>query len=126
MKKFASALLLSTALVCPASAGNVDDLAGYSTHGSVLTGQVKKVEQVTPLLCPRREDVDVSLGVMRNGVGSVSTQDVWLTVPGTWQQVLSEDALTKGVIVEITYDTRRFTVCGQEKLATRVRRLGLD
>jgi hypothetical protein len=73
--------------------------------------------------------VDISLGVMRNGVGSVSTQDVWLTLgdvnfPGTPQlRTMLENAMHDGRIIEIQYWTRRIAVCAPSKIIIGVHRV---
>lgn len=94
---------------------------GHSSSDNTIIGQVKKVKRITPIICDNRVDIDVSLGVMRNGVGSMSTQDMWLTVsnPGTLD-VLNYAAAT-GVPVEITYDTARMNICWNEDELTGVK-----
>ena len=42
---------------------------GYEQRGNEVSGQVKRVIQVTPLICPARTLVDLSLGIVRGGVG---------------------------------------------------------
>lgn len=42
---------------------------GLLLWGLSGTAQVKKVEHDTPLICPDQVNVDLSLGVMQNGVG---------------------------------------------------------
>lgn len=93
---------------------------GYKSRGNELTGQVKKITHETPLLCPNRWDVDISLGVMRNGVGSVSTEDIWLTLDDSSLVEPFTKAMQDGAIVRVHYDTYRFTLCQARGNATKV------
>lgn len=93
---------------------------GYNSRNNELIGQVKKVKHRTPILCPERVDVDISLGVLRNGVGSMSSQDIWMKVDDpAFVKVLS-DASEKGSLVKVKYDERRITICSPEDLVTSV------
>lgn len=93
---------------------------GFSSKQNELTGQVKKVKHQTPMLCPERVDVDVSLGVLRNGVGSMSTEDLWLTVDNPNDIEILTKAAETGQIVKVSYDVRRVTFCPNEDLVTHV------
>jgi hypothetical protein len=93
---------------------------GYSARENELTGQVKRVVHQTPILCSERSDLDISLGVMRNGVGSVSTQDVYLTVLNPNDVVLLNKAASEGSLVTIKYDIKRFTWCWENYIVTHV------
>lgn len=84
---------------------------GYSSADNELTGQVKKIAHRTPLLCFDRFDADISLGIMRNGVGSMSTQDMWMTVPDAKNVDLLKSAADSGKLVKIRYDVYRLTFC---------------
>lgn len=84
---------------------------GRSSVDNELTGQVKRVKKVTPIICGDYTEVDVSLGVMRNGVGSMSTEDVWLLVENADQVKLLEKAAADGAIVKVTYDVQRLVLC---------------
>jgi hypothetical protein len=92
---------------------------GYSSTNNELVGQVKKVVHQTPLICPNRVDADVSLGVMRNGVGSMSTQDVWLTIDDSSLIPILMKAAETGQPVKITYDEKRVTFCKNDHLVTK-------
>ena len=86
---------------------------GNSSTGNESVGQVKKVVNKTPIICPDYVEVDLSLGVMRNGVGSLSKEDVVLAVdPGDKATV---DAMKKaaedGSIVKLGYDVHRISPC---------------
>lgn len=93
---------------------------GYSATDNQLTGQIKRVASVTPILCGDRIDVDVSMGVMRNGMGSMSNQDIWLTVADPSLLDTLRRASVSGSIVTITYDTARFNVCWNNEELTGV------
>ncbi len=93
---------------------------GYSSMQSEMMGQVKKVANRTPLICNNRVDADISLGVMRNGVGSMSSQDVWITVPEKSDQILLKKAAESGELVKITYDIARVTFCWEDHIVTHV------
>lgn len=80
---------------------------GHSSAGNELVGQVKRVQHVTPWLCPDYAHVDISLGTMRGGVGSMSTQDIWLWVKNPADIKILEDAAKDGKIVKVNYDVAR-------------------
>lgn len=81
---------------------------GHSSSGNELTGQVKRVQHNTPFFCGDWVHADVSLGTMRNGVGSMSTQDLWLWVMNPEDVVVLERAARDGLIVKINYDVARY------------------
>jgi len=84
---------------------------GYSSKNNELTGQVKYVEHVTPMFCEDRIEASISLGVMRKGVGSMSTHDAVVYVPSdTAVQVLTT-AAESGQLVKVVYDEQRFSLC---------------
>ncbi len=80
---------------------------GHSSKNNELVGQVKRVLHETPLKCENWVHADISLGTMRNGVGSMSVQDIWLWVPNSEDVPLLEKAQREGLIVRITYDIAR-------------------
>jgi hypothetical protein len=84
---------------------------GLESTQNELIGQVKKVKNQTPLLCDARMDVDVSLGVMRNGIGSMSVQDIWLTALNETDKITLKKAGESGEMVKITYDVKRLAIC---------------
>lgn len=94
---------------------------GYTAKDNELTGQVKKVTNQTPLICPDRVDADISMGVMRNGVGSMSAQDIWFSVPGKEDQAALRKAAESGEIVTVTYDVARVTFCMNDHIVTSVK-----
>lgn len=93
---------------------------GYKSRNNELVGQAKKVVNQTPLICPDRSDADISLGVMRNGVGSMSTQDVWLTIANETDRTLLTEAAAKGLLVKVSYNVARVTFCSEDHIVTRV------
>jgi hypothetical protein len=93
---------------------------GYSSVKNEMIGQVKKVVSNTPIICPNYTSVDVSLGVMRNGVGSMSTQDVWLTVVREEDVTILKQAAESGKLVKINYDELRFAFCIDDHVISSV------
>lgn len=93
---------------------------GYESKNSELIGQVKRVVSLTPLLCENRIDADLSLGVLRNGTGSTSKEDVDLYIPTAALAATLKKAQETGAIVKITYDVPRFTFCKPRHWATNV------
>lgn len=92
---------------------------GRSSVNNELIGQVKKVQNHTPILCPNYDSADVSLGVMQNGVGSMSTQDVWVTVPAE-QLAQFKSAVESGIPVKVNYDVWRWAPCTEDSWATNI------
>ena len=88
--------------------------------GGELIGQVKKLRLVTPFwpVCPPYYALDVSLGVMQNGTGSMSTNDAWLTVKDTDDLPAMREAVSNASIVKVKFDTRRLYACTEEYYAT--------
>jgi len=98
--------LLTLALVVGLAA------CGNSSTDNELTGQVKKVVHNTPIICPNYVTADLSLGVMRNGVGSMSSQDVWVTVEDKDQIKLLEEAAKSGAIINAKYNVALIITAG--------------
>jgi hypothetical protein len=90
---------------------------GWSSRNNELTGQVKKVENKTPIVCYNHWETDISLGVVRNGIGSMSTQDMYLYVPDRFVSVL-QAANKSGKIVKVTYDEKRVRWCVPDEMVT--------
>lgn len=87
---------------------------GMSSVNNEVLGQVKGVIQQTPLLCPDQTVVDISLGVLRNGVGSMSTQDIYVRVSSEAHRKLLLDAQLNGALVKVIYNTQRVRWCWHE------------
>lgn len=90
---------------------------GMSEIGTKGIAQVKRVHSVNPILCPQYKVLDASLGVMINGIGSMSTQDIYLTVTDE-QATFLQQAAERGKLVELTYSTRRLTLCEEKRVLT--------
>jgi hypothetical protein len=84
---------------------------GYSSKDNELVGQVKKVVARTPILCGDYYEVDLSLGVLRNGVGSMSREDVVLYVGDGSLVPFLKRAAESGDPVKVGYDIKRVTWC---------------
>lgn len=81
---------------------------GYSSKSNELVGQVKKVIEETPIVCSDYAYADISLGVLRNGAGSVSHEDVILYVPNRADAEFLKKAAEDGSPVKVTYDIKRW------------------
>lgn len=93
---------------------------GYSSVDNDAIGQPKKIHHQTPIICGNRNDIDISLGVMRGGVGSMSTQDMMLTVPNQKNLELLDKAIVDGKLVKFHYNEYRLTFCQPEETLTSV------
>ena len=93
---------------------------GYSARDGVLTGQAKAITMNTPIICPFNYSVSISLGVMRNGVGSMSNQDNELEIINPEHIEIFKKAVELGKIVKVKFDTRRFTLCVPQDLLTEI------
>lgn len=104
MKKMIALSLIIAALpACQA--------CGHESKQNELSGQVKKLISRTPLICADYTEVDISLGYMKNGVGSISKEDVILTVRNPQDIALLKKAADSGAIVKGTYNVFRFSIC---------------
>ncbi len=113
MKKLMKAMTL-VGCICLLSA------CGYSSKGNEMIGQVKKVKQNTPLVCPDYTDVDISLGVLRGGIGSMSTQDVWAVITDKDQIAIFKQAAESGQLVKVQYDQKRIAICTDDIFVNKV------
>lgn len=84
---------------------------GYSSLDNESIGQVKRIHKYSPILCDPWTEVDISLGVMRNGVGSMSNEDYDLTIMNDEQAKLLAQANSSGSLVKIKYDIKRWNWC---------------
>jgi hypothetical protein len=84
---------------------------GYVSKDNEVVGQPKRIHKNTPIICPDFSDVDLSLGVLRNGVGSMSTDDIYLNIADKEQEKILNQAVNEGKLVKIHYDEFRFVVC---------------
>lgn len=87
---------------------------GYTSRDNEAIGQPKKIHHNTPLTCFDYDTIDISLGVIRNGIGSMSVQDITLAFAPNNDQA-NENTLSKaiqlGKLVKFTYDEQRVTFC---------------
>ena len=98
-------------------------LAGCLGDQSVdneLIGQVKKVQHVTPLLFPEYNRADVSLGIVQNGTGSMSQEDIWFWVQKDTDLAKLKEASETGAIVKIKYNSARIRLYGPEPYVVSV------
>lgn len=84
---------------------------GYSALNSTFTAQVKYVENANPIMCDNYTYSGMSLGVTRNGTGSVSTHDITVYVPNEELANKLQAASHDGKLVTITYDEKRWRWC---------------
>lgn len=94
-------------IACLAASLSLGGCLGHTSSGNELTGQVKRVQHNTPWGCWNWVHADISLGTMRNGVGSLSSEDIWLWVKNEADVKLLEQAARDGSIVKINYDVAR-------------------
>jgi hypothetical protein len=99
---------------------------GLSSENNELSGQVKKATQQSRLFCPDQNLVDISLGIMRNGMGSPSKEDVELVVPDLAVfQALKVEA-QRGGLVSVLYNERRVVWCDPSLILVSFNVLGED
>lgn len=114
-KTIALALLALTAAVSGCEG------CGYTSVDNTMAGQVKKVHHNTPIICENYVNADVSLGIMQNGVGSISTHDVQMTIPDSENVKMFEQAALTGRLVEVTFKERRSVTCIDYYVVTGVK-----
>lgn len=91
---------------------------GNSSSDNEIMGQVKKAQHVTPMILPDYDRVDVSLGVIRNGIGSMSKEDMLLYVPNASDFAVLKRAAETGDLVKITYSQARATLYVEKDYVT--------
>lgn len=86
---------------------------GFSSSQNEASGQVKKVLTVTPIVCPAYTEIDLSLGVMRNGQGSISKEDLVLALDNSERETIGrlKVAAETGAIARLVYDVKRVSWC---------------
>lgn len=93
---------------------------GYASRENEMIGQVKKVVHSTPIICSDYTQADISLGILRNGVGSMSSEDVWIYYSDKEQDKILKLANETGKLVKIKYDTKRFAWCVPSRIVSSV------
>lgn len=88
---------------------------GYSHRDNELVGQPKSVESTTPLICPDQHILHLSLGVMRHGVGSMSTEDVRINIPDDSMVLPLKTAVESGQLINARTNEARLRFCNEEK-----------
>lgn len=88
---------------------------GYSHRDNELIGQPKSVESTTPIFCPNQNVLHLSLGVMRNGVGSMSTEDVRINIPDDNLAWALKETVKSGKLINAKTNEARFRWCNEEK-----------
>lgn len=88
---------------------------GYSHRDNEIVGQPKSVESTTPIFCPEQNILHMSLGVMRNGVGSMSVQDILINIPDSTLVPKLKKVVEEGKIINAKTNEARFRWCNQEK-----------
>lgn len=86
---------------------------GYSHRANELVGQPKSIESTTPLLCPDQHILHMSLGVMRNGSGSMSTQDIAINVPDAQLVPILQSVIEQGKLINAETNEARFRWCNE-------------
>lgn len=94
---------------------------GNASRDNTAIGQVKRIHHETPIVCGNYTDIDLSLGVMKNGVGSMSTEDVYLVIQNRDDEKILEESEKNGRLVDVIYDTRRFSFCQPNHRITSVK-----
>jgi PBP1b-binding outer membrane lipoprotein LpoB len=113
MTKMKRTLIFVSAAILLSGCGNTE-------FDNELVGQAKKLAQATPIICPDYKRFDVSLGIMRGGTGSMSNQDMWLTVTNEGDLSIIKRAVETGAIVKVKYNTRRLATCSDDHWMTSI------
>ncbi len=88
---------------------------GYSHRNNDLIGQPKSVESTTPIVCPDQHILHLSLGVMRHGVGSMSTEDIMINIPDERLVPVLKSAVESGKLINARTNEKRMTWCNEPK-----------
>lgn len=96
---------------------------GYSSTDSEAIGQIKKVIHETPLICDAFTTVDISMGVMRNGVGSMSSEDKEFYVEDKQIEQQLRQLADSGKLARVTYSIKRWRWCVEVAMITKVEEL---
>lgn len=96
------------------------NIFGYTSVNNELIGQVKRIHQNTPIICPKYTEVDISLGTLQGGTGSISRQDIRLLVSKDSDTEILKFAADRGSLIKIEYDRRRISMCVNNEQVTKV------
>jgi hypothetical protein len=110
MRRFLKSAALITLL---AGCGNI------AIDGEAI-GQAKKVTKTTNILCPDYYSFDMSLGVLQNGTGSISKEDVWMTIEDVRLVPAINAAVDRGAVVKVRYNERRVPFCSDHYILTGI------
>ena len=97
---------------------------GYSSKNSETLAQVKYIQKKTPLICPDMVTIGLSLGVMVNSKGSMSTHDVEVTTYDSSVLETLQRAAKNGDLVELVFQQKRWSWCNEITEITKVHILG--
>lgn len=93
---------------------------GNSSVDNELVAQPKRMHNETPIICGDRVDVDLSMGFMKDGVGSMSTHDTTMLVGNYKHKEILDEAIQNNKLVKVRYDQRRVVMCGPDQIITNV------
>lgn len=94
---------------------------GNSAVNGTAVGQAKGFDQATPLICADYKTFDMSQGVMQNGTGSVSKEDMLFTIADGVDLSVVKRAAESGSIVKVTYNQRRAAFCTEDFILTDIK-----
>lgn len=111
MNKFKALLVLALAASLSA--------CGNTSTDNEVVGQVKRVVNKTPIVCPNYTLADISMGVIRNGGGNLSKEDLWVVIPEKDAPKFKKLA-ESGETIKVTYDVTRWAWCKPAERLTTV------
>lgn len=82
---------------------------GLASYNNEAVGQVKYTKNIHPIIYPNYTELHLSLGVMRNNVGSISKEDITLYVPNESDVIKLNKSAEEGKLVKVIYDNLRFS-----------------
>lgn len=84
---------------------------GNSATDIELTGQLKAAGVATNLICPDYFYLDMSMGVIKDGTGSVSKDDIFVTLYGRQEYKKYQELAKVGAIITVHANMRRAAFC---------------
>lgn len=94
---------------------------GNSAVNGSAVGQAKGWDITTPLICADYKFFDMSQGVMQNGSGSVSHEDMRFTIAEGVDMAVVKLATETAAIVKVTYNERRAPFCTENFILTDIK-----